>query len=99
MTIDVHKFYCVGINTNRGLIVLELDPQYAPVTVNNFVYLAENHFYDGLVFHRVVPGFVIQGGDPTGKGIGGPGYRVQNAPITTHYTPHLTANTNPPPKN
>src|ERR1700674_3729605 len=73
MIIKLKSFYCVGINTNRGLIVIELDPQYAPVTVNNFVFLAENHFYDGLVFHRVVPGFVIQGGDPLGNGTGGPG--------------------------
>ncbi|HET6269919.1 MAG TPA: peptidylprolyl isomerase, partial [Arthrobacter sp.] len=48
----------------------------APVTVNNFVYLAQNHFYDGLTFHRVVPGFVVQGGDPDGKGTGGPGYKL-----------------------
>lgn len=94
MTIDVHKFYCVGINTNRGLIVLELDPQYAPVTVNNFVYLAENHFYDGLVFHRVVPGFVIQGGDPTGKGSGGPGYAFKDEPVRGKYTKGCVAMAN-----
>jgi peptidylprolyl isomerase len=94
MTIDVHKFYCVGINTNRGLIVLELDPQYAPVTVNNFVYLAENHFYDGLVFHRVVPGFVIQGGDPTGKGSGGPGYAFKDEPVKGNYTQGCVAMAN-----
>jgi peptidylprolyl isomerase len=94
MTIDVHKFYCVGINTNRGLIVLELDPQYAPVTVNNFVYLAENHFYDGLVFHRVVPGFVIQGGDPTAKGSGGPGYAFKDEPVRGKYTKGCVAMAN-----
>ena len=94
LTIDVNKFYCVGINTNRGLIVLELDPQYAPVTVNNFVYLAENHFYDGLVFHRVVPGFVIQGGDPTGKGSGGPGYAFKDEPVKGNYTQGCVAMAN-----
>jgi peptidylprolyl isomerase len=86
MTIDVHKFYCAGINTNRGLIVIELDPQYAPVTVNNFVFLARNSFYDGLTFHRVVPGFVIQGGDPKGDGSGGPGYKFNDEPVLGSYT-------------
>ena len=86
MFINTHSFYCVGINTNRGLIVVELDPQYAPVTVNNFVFLAENHFYDGLKFHRVVPGFVIQGGDPLGNGTGGPGYKFKDEPVLGSYT-------------
>ncbi|HKV57961.1 MAG TPA: peptidylprolyl isomerase [Ktedonobacteraceae bacterium] len=85
MFINTHGFYCVGINTNRGLIVVELDPQYAPVTVNNFVFLAENHFYDGLKFHRVVPGFVIQGGDPLGNGTGGPGYKFKDEPVQSNY--------------
>lgn len=86
MTIDVHKFYCAGINTNRGRIVIELDPQYAPMTVNNFVFLAQHHFYDGLVFHRVVPGFVVQTGDPTGTGKGGPGYTFKDEPVLGNYT-------------
>src|SRR5579863_7374460 len=86
MFINTNSFYCVGINTNRGLIVVELDPHYAPVTVNNFVFLAENHFYDGLTFHRVVPGFVIQGGDPTGKGTGGPGYKFKDETVWGNYT-------------
>jgi cyclophilin family peptidyl-prolyl cis-trans isomerase len=94
MTIDVHKFYCVGINTNRGLIVLELDPQYAPVTVNNFVYLAEHQFYDGLVFHRVVPGFVIQAGDPKGTGQGGPGYAFKDEPVRGKYAQGCVAMAN-----
>lgn len=85
MFINTHGFYCVGINTNRGLIVVELDPQYAPVTVNNFVFLAENHFYDGLKFHRVVPGFVIQGGDPLGNGTGGPGYKFKDETVWGNY--------------
>lgn len=86
MLIDANSFYCVGINTNRGLIVVELDPQYAPLSVNNFVYLAQRHFYDGLTFHRVVPGFVIQGGDPKGNGTGGPGYKFNDEPVYGSYT-------------
>lgn len=94
MFINTHSFYCVGINTNRGLIVVELDPQYAPVTVNNFVFLAENHFYDGLKFHRVVPGFVIQGGDPQGTGTGGPGYKFKDEPVYGTYTEGVIAMAN-----
>ena len=85
MTIDVTKYYCAGINTNRGLIVLQLNPILAPKTVNNFVFLAQHHFYDGLVFHRVVPGFVIQTGDPKGDGTGGPGYKFQDEPVKGGY--------------
>ena len=92
--IDNKKFYCAGINTNRGLIVLELDPQYAPNTVNNFVYLADAHFYDGLVFHRVVPGFVIQTGDPQGKGTGGPGYKFNDEVVRGNYTKGCVAMAN-----
>lgn len=94
MFINTHAFYCVGINTNRGLIVVELDPQYAPVTVNNFVFLAENHFYDGLKFHRVVPGFVIQGGDPQGTGSGGPGYKFKDETVWGNYTEGVIAMAN-----
>ena len=94
MFINMKSFYCVGINTNRGLIVVELDPQYAPVTVNNFVFLAENHFYDGLKFHRVVPGFVIQGGDPQGTGSGGPGYKFKDEPVLGNYTAGVIAMAN-----
>jgi len=84
--IDTSKYYCAGINTNRGLIVVELDPQYAPHTVNNFVYLADAQFYDGMIFHRVVPGFIIQSGDPTGSGTGGPGYKFNDEPVKGNYT-------------
>jgi cyclophilin family peptidyl-prolyl cis-trans isomerase len=94
MFINTNAFYCVGINTNRGLIVVELDPDYAPVTVNNFVFLAENHFYDGTTFHRVVPGFVIQGGDPTGTGSGGPGYKFNDEPVYGKYTEGVIAMAN-----
>ena len=85
-TIDTHKVYCAGINTNRGLIVLELDPQLAPKTVNNFVFLTRNQYYDGLKFHRVVADFVVQGGDPQGTGSGGPGYKFNDEPVLSEYT-------------
>ncbi len=76
MNIDSGKDYVATIATAKGDIVVELDPGAAPQTVNNFVFLARQGFYDGLTFHRVVPGFVIQGGDPLGSGAGGPGYTV-----------------------
>ncbi|GHO88731.1 hypothetical protein KSZ_67370 [Dictyobacter formicarum] len=92
--IDNNKIYCAGINTNRGLIVLELDPKIAPKTVNNFVFLAQNHFYDGLTFHRVVKDFVAQGGDPTGTGSGGPGYQFADEPVQGSYTDGTVAMAN-----
>jgi len=76
MIIDPAKSYTATIETAKGDIVCELYAAEAPQTVNNFVYLARAGFYDGLTFHRVVPGFVIQGGDPLGKGNGGPGYTI-----------------------
>ena len=75
-TIDPAQSYTATIVTAKGEIVCELYAADAPQTVNNFVYLARSGFYDGLTFHRVVPGFVIQGGDPLGNGRGGPGYTV-----------------------
>ena len=75
LQIDVSRSYSVSIATNRGSIELELYPQHAPQTVNNFVFLAGQGFYDGVKFHRVIANFMIQGGDPTGSGRGGPGYR------------------------
>lgn len=86
MSIDQHKVYCAGINTDRGLIVLELDPSQAPHAVNNFVFLAQHHFYDGVKFHRVLPGTIIQGGDPKGDGSGGPGYSINDEPVKGDYT-------------
>ena len=75
--IDPSKKYSVTVHTSRGDFVIALvDPKVAPQTVNNFVYLAQNHFYDGLTFHRVVVGFVVQGGDPLGNGTGGPAYKL-----------------------
>jgi peptidyl-prolyl cis-trans isomerase B (cyclophilin B) len=85
MQIDPKQKYSATITTNRGDIVIELYPQYAPKTVNNFVFLAGEGFYDGVTFHRVIRDFMIQGGDPTGTGSGGPGYRfedeVRNNPL------------------
>jgi len=84
--IDNAKGYRATIDTDRGPIVLELDPQLAPTTVNNFVALARQGYYDGLTFHRVVPEFVIQGGCPQGTGTGGPGYRFADEPVKGEYT-------------
>jgi peptidyl-prolyl cis-trans isomerase B (cyclophilin B) len=78
LTIDASKTYLVTMETNRGTIELELYPEHAPVTVNNFVFLINEGFYDGVKFHRVINNFVIQGGDPTGTGRGGPGYKFQD---------------------
>ena len=85
MTIDQNKQYTATIKTSYGDIVLELFPKDAPVTVNNFVFLARQGFYNGVKFHRVVKGFVIQGGDPTGTGTSGPGYRFADEKITKDY--------------
>ena len=86
MQIDPNKTYKAAIKTNRGTIELELYPQHAPKTVNNFVFLANQGFYDGVTFHRVISDFMIQGGDPTGTGAGGPGYKfedeVRDNPLT-----------------
>jgi len=75
-TIDAAKTYLATVHSSKGDFVLKLDPKAAPVTANNFVFLAQNHFYDGLTFHRYEAGFVIQGGDPKGDGTGGLGYRL-----------------------
>ncbi len=75
MTIDTSKQYTATIETEEGNLVLELFAKDVPTTVNNFVFLAREGFYDGTTFHRVIPGFMAQGGDPTGTGSGGPGYR------------------------
>jgi peptidyl-prolyl cis-trans isomerase B (cyclophilin B) len=84
--IDDNAIYRVTIQTDRGAIVMELDPQMAPNTVNNFVGLARSGYYDNLTFHRVVPEFVIQGGDPEGTGRGGPGYQFADEPVRGDYT-------------
>ena len=85
MEIELDAVYQVAISTPKGELLLELDPQLAPTTVNHFVVNARNGFYDGLTFHRVVPGFVIQGGDPSGNGTGGPGYKFADEPVRDEY--------------
>jgi peptidyl-prolyl cis-trans isomerase B (cyclophilin B) len=85
MAIDGKKNYLARISTAKGEIVIKLFPEHAPLTVNNFVFLARENFYDNVTFHRVIADFMIQGGDPTGSGSGGPGYRfadeVQHNPL------------------
>lgn len=78
MEIDVGKAYTARVNTSRGAFTIALNAKAAPVTVNNFVCLAQAHYYDRLTFHRVVPQFVVQGGDPLGTGQGGPKYKLPN---------------------
>jgi cyclophilin family peptidyl-prolyl cis-trans isomerase len=82
---DQSKLYRTTITTDRGTIVMDLDPQLAPNTVNNFVGLARQGYYDGLTFHRVVPDFVVQGGCPQGSGTGGPGYKFADEPVQGEY--------------
>ena len=78
MVIDTAKRYTATMVTSHGTMVIALDPLAAPKTVNSFVFLARYHYYDGIIFHRIIPGFVLQGGDPTGTGSGGPGYRFDD---------------------
>jgi len=78
MEIDPTKTYTATIETSKGAIVIDLYPKHAPKTVNNFVFLARQGFYDGIKFHRVISNFMVQGGDPTGTGAGGPGYKFED---------------------
>ena len=78
MQIDPDKSYTATISTPRGDIEIDLAAEHAPKTVNNFVVLARDGFYDGLTFHRVIPNFMVQGGDPNGTGTGGPGYKFED---------------------
>lgn len=84
--IALDKVHRVTLGTPKGTIVMDLDPGLAPNTVNNFVTQARAGFYTGLTFHRVVPEFVIQGGDPDGTGRGGPGYQFDDEPVAGEYT-------------
>jgi len=92
--IDESTIYRATVTTDRGTIVMDLDPRLAPKSVNNFVGLARQGFYDGLTFHRVEPGFVIQGGCPEGTGRGGPGYRFEDEPVVGEYTAGAVAMAN-----
>ena len=94
MTIDQNKTYSATIKTNYGEFIVQLLPKDAPLAVNNFVFLARQGFYDGVKFHRIVKGFVVQGGDPTGSGSGSPGYRFADEKITRNYIPGTLAMAN-----
>ena len=85
MAIDPEKTYTAEIKTNYGMITVEFYPEDAPQTVNNFICLAKAGYYDNTPFHRIIAGFVIQGGDPTGTGRGGPGYKFNDEPISKDY--------------
>jgi peptidyl-prolyl cis-trans isomerase B (cyclophilin B) len=78
MKVSTDRIYKVNIETDKGTISFDLFPEFAPVTVNNFVTLAKDGFYDGVTFHRVISNFMVQGGDPTGTGMGGPGYNFKD---------------------
>jgi cyclophilin family peptidyl-prolyl cis-trans isomerase len=86
MQIDTAKQYFAVLKTTKGDITIELNAKGTPITVNNFVSLAQADFYDKTIFHRVMKGFMIQGGDPMGTGRGGPGYRFDDEPFTGEYT-------------
>lgn len=86
MIIDTKKQYQAIMHTSEGDMTIDLAASMTPITVNNFVYLAKNKFYDGVIFHRVIDGFMIQGGDPEGTGSGGPGYQFDDEKFTGEYT-------------
>ncbi len=94
MSIDGARKYSATIETSEGTMTAELFVTDAPQTVNNFVFLAREGFYDGVIFHRVIPGFMIQGGDPTGSGRGGPGYRFNDEPVSRPYSRGILAMAN-----
>jgi cyclophilin family peptidyl-prolyl cis-trans isomerase len=94
MAIDPAHSYTATIDTSAGTMTAELFASEAPKTVNNFVFLARDGFYDGVIFHRVISGFMIQGGDPTGTGRGGPGYRFDDEPVTRKYDRGILAMAN-----
>ena len=86
MTIDPEKSYVASIDTTAGSMTLDLFPGEAPLAVNNFAFLAGEGFYDGVIFHRTINGFMIQGGDPEGTGRGGPGYQFADEPVDKQYS-------------
>ncbi len=94
MQVDPSKQYSATLHTNKGDITFDLLMSDAPKTVNNFVFLAREGFYDGAPFHRVIKGFMIQGGDPTGTGRGGPGYRFADEPVSRRYGRGIVAMAN-----
>jgi cyclophilin family peptidyl-prolyl cis-trans isomerase len=94
MQLDQNKQYQAVLTTDKGEITIDLTASATPITVNNFVSLAKNGFYDGTIFHRTIKGFMIQGGDPNGDGTGGPGYRFEDEPFKGEYTKGTVAMAN-----
>ncbi|HEX6510492.1 MAG TPA: peptidylprolyl isomerase [Chloroflexota bacterium] len=94
MEIDQSKQYTASVKTSEGDVTLRLFPQEAPKTVNNFVFLARQGYFENVIFHRVINGFMIQTGDPTGTGRGGPGYRFEDEPVGRRYTKGIVAMAN-----
>lgn len=85
MTIDTNNKITATLHTTSGDVVVKMLQDDAPITVNNFVFLAKEGYYNGVIFHRIISGFMIQGGDPTGTGMGGPGYTFQDEPVSRDY--------------
>jgi cyclophilin family peptidyl-prolyl cis-trans isomerase len=85
LVIDKNKTYVASLYTTYGLITADILPKLGPIAANNFVFLACHGFYNGVIFHRVVPGFMIQGGDPLGTGLGGPGYTIKDDTVPRAY--------------
>lgn len=94
MTINVHHRYVADITTSDGAFTIQLLPTVAPLAVNNFVFLARHGYYNNNVFHRIIANFMIQTGDPTGTGFGGPGYEFKDEKVTMKYTPGVVAMAN-----
>jgi cyclophilin family peptidyl-prolyl cis-trans isomerase len=86
MTINKNARYTATVRTTDGTFTITLLPKVAPLTVNNFVFLARHRFYDGIIFHRIIKAFMVQTGDPLGTGEGGPGYTFKDEKVTMHYT-------------
>lgn len=94
MTINTRAHYTATVKTTDGTFTIALLPKVAPITVNNFVFLAQHHYFDNIVFHRVIKGFMVQTGDPTGTGTGGPGYTFKDERVTMPYTQGIVAMAN-----
>ena len=94
MKIDANKTYTAKITTTQGEMTATLLPKEAPMTVNNFVFLAREGFYNGVKFHRIIKGFMVQTGDPVGNGSGGPGYTFVDEPVTSNYDKGVLAMAN-----
>src|SRR5437763_3936864 len=94
MTIDPGRRYSATLRTSEGDLIIDLLAEQAPTTVNNFVFLAREGYYDGVPFHRIIKDFMVQTGDPTGTGTGGPGYRFEDEPVRLQYTKGIIAMAN-----